>query len=179
MRRRKFNIAHLSLLLILFLLAACSGNIKATRELVGKLAPSTKFTLLDGSYLTIRELRGKTVVVTFWATTCNNSRRAVSKVNELAKSFKQRSDIVFIAASLDKNENFQTLKDRIYYDHLDSVVHAFSGNEGDDEAYASCRGENMPYFVVLAPNGIILDNGYDVDIVFKALGVNPDSIRPS
>lgn len=177
MRATPRIIRKLGFSIICLLLIACSGNIKATRELVGKLVPSTKFTLLDGSYLTTQELRGKTAVITFWATWCNNSRRAIMKVNSLAKGLKGRTDMVFVAVSLDKNEKFQTLKDRIYYDNLDAFVHAFSGNEGDDEAYLSCRGENLPYFVVIDRTGKIVDNGYDVDLVFKALGVDPDSVR--
>ncbi len=176
MQKFKFTLFYIGLVWVCIVCSACSNNLKATRELVGKLAPSTKFTLLDGSYLTTQELRGKTAVVMFWATWCNNSRRAIIRLNDFAKRFRGKDKIVFIAVSIDKNEKFQTLKDRIYYDKLDSFIHAFSGNEAYDEAYLSCRGENLPYFFVIAANGNVIDNGYDLDLVFEALGVDPDSV---
>lgn len=46
-----------------FVLAACSGS-------PGKQAPDVTFNTLDGQSFTTRDLRGKVVLVKFWATDC-------------------------------------------------------------------------------------------------------------
>lgn len=46
-----------------FVLAACSGS-------PGNKAPDVTFTTLDGERITTQDLRGKVVLVKFWATDC-------------------------------------------------------------------------------------------------------------
>lgn len=54
---------YLSVVLVALTLAACSGD-------AGNRAPDVSFTDLDGQTMTTTDLRGKVVLVKFWATDC-------------------------------------------------------------------------------------------------------------
>ncbi|MBX7139382.1 MAG: TlpA family protein disulfide reductase [Oligoflexia bacterium] len=172
MRNRALQIF---LAVILTTLGACAAKSNRT-ELIGTTAPYTKFNLLDGSFLTVEELRGKTAVITFWATWCSESRKCMNRLNAFADKFRGRSDYVFLTASIDKADKFDAVKERVIYTKLDNMKHAFSGNDVYDEAYMSFHGDNLPYFVVLDPQGVIKYAGNDDDGVYEALGVDPGSV---
>lgn len=72
-------------------------------------APESKFVLLDGSNLTTSDLRGRVVLVNFWATTC------VSCVAEMPK----------LVATHDKfrARGFETVAVAMSYDPPSYVVH--------------------------------------------------------
>lgn len=46
-------------------------------------APAIQFTLIDGSTLRLKDLRGKPVLVLFWATTCNTCIAKAPELNQL------------------------------------------------------------------------------------------------
>jgi len=46
------------------------ANRPAKRELIGQLAPDFELPALDGSSLKLSDLRGKAVLLHFWATNC-------------------------------------------------------------------------------------------------------------
>ena len=112
-----------SVVLVLFVLSL-SGCAVDGAKLVGKPAPETRFTLLEGDYVALKSYRGKTVVVMFWAQWCHSSGPAMARLQEFAEKL-GRSDVVFIAASLDEVKDISKLKDRIVYQNLDNFQHAF------------------------------------------------------
>lgn len=68
--------------------AAASGRCECHRELpswVGKAAPPFMVTTLEGEHLQLAELRGRRVVLDFWATSCGPWRRAMPHLMELAE----------------------------------------------------------------------------------------------
>ncbi len=67
-----------------------------------KKAPDVEFTLLDGKRLRLKELRGKPVLITFWATTCPACRREVPHLIELYEQFRpQGFEIVAVTMHYD------------------------------------------------------------------------------
>jgi peroxiredoxin len=139
-------------------------------KFVGQPVPSTRLTMLDGDYVGIEQFHGKTVVLVFWATWCHQSRPIMTRLNEFAQRI-NRSDIVFLAVSIDKAEKLSELRDRIKYEHLTGFKHAFSGNEESDETWVALDGDALPYIFVIDPNGVVIAAGKDDDIVYKALNI--------
>ena len=156
---------RLALVAILFVSSACSstGN---TALVVGADVPYTKFTKLDGTFLMTDELRGKTAIVYFWAAWCNFSRPALVRLNDYLKKDLKRSDVELVAVSIDKAADFQKLMDAIKYQKIDSVTHAFSGNDIYDEAYMAFDADTLPHIFIIDPNGKIAAIGHSDSMVY-------------
>lgn len=115
-------------------------------------------------------------MVVFWATWCSKSRRVLNKLNAFAGRYAGRNDVVFLAASIDKADKIQDVKDRVTYTQLNNFRHAFSGNDIYDEAYISFDGDNLPFIVVIDPAGKVVHIGTEDDPVYAAFGVDPESV---
>ncbi len=83
----------------------------ARREQMHKLDPNAdakdpmQFTLaaVDGARLQLSSLRGKVVVMDFWATWCGPCRVQHPLYEEVKAKFKDRTDVVFLSVDTDEN----------------------------------------------------------------------------
>lgn len=148
-------------------LSSCAASGPSSTDLIGKMAPYTRFTMLDGELLASENLKGKTVVLIFWASWCRRSPKVLERVNEYARKFAGRDDVVFLTASVDKAENLPAVKERIEFSRLDAMKHAFSGNEAYDEAYMAYHEHSIPTIFIIDRNGYIVARGDDVDVVLE------------
>jgi len=65
-------------------------------------APPSTFTTLEGKTLTLDELRGKVVLVNFWATSCPGCVKEMPDMVETYKQYKDRGfEIIAVAMSYD------------------------------------------------------------------------------
>jgi len=151
----------LAALLLCVVALSCSSS-KKSLEADVPLTPYTKFYRLDGSTMIYDELKGKTAAILFWAAWCNFSKRAVRHFNDEAKRFQGRSDVVFLAVSIDDDRAL--LLQRIGQDKLNSVTHVFSGNGPDDEAYLAFKVREIPAAVLVKPSGDIMQQGSRIDL---------------
>lgn len=111
---------HVLLLLALLLLAACAAaepaaqlppgapaNIAPSARLLGdadsalaepgKPAPDFQYTMADGSTVRLSDLRGKKVLINFWATWCEPCRAEMPDLEQAAAS--NRADLVVIGVN--------------------------------------------------------------------------------
>jgi thiol-disulfide isomerase/thioredoxin len=95
------------------------------------------------------------MAILFWATWCPHSRGAIADYESLAQKYGGRRGLEFYAVSLDPNENFEVLRERIQNQSLTSMVHVFSGNDTQDEAFLSLRGARLPYAVFVDDHAIV------------------------
>jgi thiol-disulfide isomerase/thioredoxin len=107
MRRCFSRILLLGLLGTLVLSAGCGGDddettsdAKATAGsgAVGERAPDVRLARLDGSPLELGDLRGKAVLVDFWATWCGPCIRALPHLMELDEQYE---DLVVVGIAMD------------------------------------------------------------------------------
>lgn len=68
-------------------------------ELLGRSAPDVAFTLPDGKPVTLKDYKGKPVVLSFWASWCGPCRKELPALSQLAA---QRTDVTFLAVNVDK-----------------------------------------------------------------------------
>jgi peroxiredoxin len=68
-----------------------------------RMAPPFAITTIDGQHLTLDDLKGKVVLLDFWATWCEPCREALPHVRDIAKKF-QEQPLVILSVSLDDNE---------------------------------------------------------------------------
>lgn len=65
------------------------------------LAPDFTLTSVDGKIITLSQLRGKVVLLDFWATWCAPCRLAIPHLKDLYKAYRERG-LEIIGLSLDK-----------------------------------------------------------------------------
>jgi peroxiredoxin len=68
-----------------------------------RMAPAFAITTMDGQRLTLDDLKGKVVLLDFWATWCMPCREALPHVRDIAKKF-QGQPLVIMSVSLDDSE---------------------------------------------------------------------------
>ncbi len=68
-----------------------------------RMAPAFAVTTIDGQHLSLDDLKGKVVLLDFWATWCEPCREALPHVRDIAKKF-QEQPLVILSVSLDENE---------------------------------------------------------------------------
>ncbi len=99
--------------------------------------------MADGSRLSVPALRGKIVLVNFWASWCGPCRMELPALDRLAAA---RPDLVIVAATVDADPNDGARAFAGRYPHLRL---AFS----DLRAVSRFGALGMPYSVVLNPKG--------------------------
>lgn len=79
------------------------GGVLAFQSLNGsETAPDVGYTLLDGSQSTTRQLRGKVVLVNFWATSCTTCVHEMPQIVATHEKFKARGyETLAVAMSYD------------------------------------------------------------------------------
>jgi peroxiredoxin len=118
----------------------------------GEPAPPLKVVTLDGTALTLADLKGKWVLLDFWATWCLPCRQQVPHLQAVHKAYGSRRDFVMISISLDDDE--QALRKFIQENSLD--WHQVFGEKGGARKAADAYGASaIPLTVILNPQGDI------------------------
>lgn len=120
---------------VVFVLAALAGlTITLWPELGSRHVADVEFSLLDGSKITLAELRGKPVLVAFWATSCKPCTEELPDMMKLYKELHPRGfELIAVAMPYDPPLNVQTFvkNQRVPYpvalDVEGKVVRAFDG----------------------------------------------------
>ena len=110
---------------VIFLLPSC-GNRSAkggasqsdstTLVKVGDPAPDFSVTLFDGSHLTLSELRGKVVLLNFWATWCPPCRQELTRVQtDIIDRFASKEFVFLPVSRGEKREAVEAFREKTGY----------------------------------------------------------------
>ncbi len=130
---------------ILPLLAAIciSFNCLAQQPAVGSLAPEIKLSDTKGASVSLSSLKGKVVVIDFWASWCGPCRRSIPDLKAIYKKYKDKGlEVYAISVDTEKKDWNQAIKE-------DSTnwIHVI-----DDNAFIAKKW-NVQYI----PNTFLLD----------------------
>jgi len=127
-------------------------------KLQRKEAPDFEVTSLDGRILKLSDLRGKVVVINFWATSCRPCKREIPELNEVVKSFEGDTTVFFMAIS---PEGKKTIRKFLQKNEFDYRI--FCRGKGAFELY---KVIGIPTHVIVDPEGKIFKRfiGFSPDI---------------
>ncbi len=142
------------------LLCACG----ASGPVQPKPAPDVKLKLLQAPEASLDgwgSLRGKLVVLDFWATWCDSCLEALPHLNELAERFKDRP-VRFISVSSDEESEVRAYLKK-------NRIAGWVGLDEDGAAFDAFRVRGLPYIVVLDAEGRVLGETYPDQLTAERL----------
>ena len=149
----------IALTLILCGLISC-GDSSSPKNKKGKLAPDCSLTSLDGKKISRDSLKGKVVILDFWATWCPPCRAAIPHLVELHKKYQQQG-LEIIGISLDRGGKDEVAefgeRNHVDYDLVMGINNAILKDFGEVSS--------IPTIIVLNQQS---------EIVFKAVGYNAE-----
>lgn len=110
-----------------------------------KQLPEVEFTLLDGKKLKLDELKGKTILLNFWATSCSPCRKEIPGLVDLYKEFSVKGvQIIGVAMAHDR----------------------------PDQVIAFKQDYNIPYALALDINSEVA-KAFDVEVIPVSILISP------
>jgi cytochrome c biogenesis protein CcmG/thiol:disulfide interchange protein DsbE len=135
---------------------------RANDLVIGRMAPPISLRTLDGRQLSTVDLRGKVVIVTFWATWCVPCRAELPLLSRYARQHAAQG-LVVLGFSLDTPDQLGSVRD---------VAQTLSfpvGLLGDPHVPGYGRIWHLPVSFVIDRAGMLRDNGWkDVDPVWTS-----------
>ena len=99
-------------------------------------------------------MKGKVIVIDFWATWCPPCRELIPEMNEWSKKFSK--DVVFIGVSDEKEETVRGFMEKTKFEyHL-----ALDAQKRMSKALGV---EGIPHVMVISPDGVVRWQGFPLD----------------
>lgn len=134
-------------------LGAMACPVFANDLVVGQMAPPITLSTLDNKQIDLRDLRGKVVILTFWATWCDPCREELPLLSRYAQEHAKQGLIV-LGFSLDTPDQL---------DQVRAVANTLSfpvGLLGDPHVPGYGRIWHLPVSFTIDRNGRLVDNGW-------------------
>lgn len=138
---------------VLLFASTFAAGARANSLVVGQPAPSITLTTLDGQHISSADLRGKVVIITFWATWCEPCREELPLLSRYAQQHAAQG-LVVLGFSLDPSD--QLGKVRAVANTLSFPV----GLLGDPHVAGYGRIWHLPVSFVIDRQGRLVDNGW-------------------
>jgi len=148
----------------LFIFPSCS-NFSSNKQLIGANAPEISLPDLNGKMLSLSSLKGKPVLLHFWASWCEPCRKENPKLVSLYSKYKNVLAIYSVSLDTDKEKWLNAIAN----DHLDWQDHV-SDLKGMNSAAAQTYHVNyIPSSFLIDKNGIIAFVNPKTEALEKAL----------
>ncbi|MBX7158217.1 MAG: TlpA family protein disulfide reductase [Verrucomicrobiae bacterium] len=147
------------LLIAAILFAVASSSIASTADMVGK--PLPPFKGLDFIKATAPDIKGKPVLVEFWATWCPPCRKSIPHLNEIYEKY-QKEGLQIVGIS---NEPKSVIKK--FMETTPMKYHVASDEKGDYSKPFDVEG--IPHAFLIDKTGKIVWEGHPMDLQESAI----------
>lgn len=160
---------------ILVFCLLCFTSLSKAQLKAGDKAPRVFITDWISNIPENKDLRGKFVIIDFWATWCAPCLESMPHMNDLVDKYKSRKDLVFIAMTDEERVKVEGLLKRVPFSSI--VV-----SDMTRTTFRDFEIKSIPTCVVIGPEGGITWIGHsskvNSQIIDKILkGENPESIN--
>ncbi|MFK2931051.1 TlpA family protein disulfide reductase [Dyella agri] len=121
---------------------------------VGQPAPDITLDTLDGQHIALHDLRGKTVILTFWATWCVPCREELPLLSRYARAH-MSDGLVVLGFSLDTPDTLAQVR------QVASGLHFAVGLLGDAHVQGYGRIWHLPVSFVVDRHGVLVYDGWN------------------
>ncbi len=149
---------YLAVFIFLFAVLSCSSESGTVAPVIGAKAPDFTLKDINGKTLTLRDLKGKVVLLEFWATWCPPCRRSIPEMEALSRKYFNR-DVVLVGVNVDGGDSFDAVKNFVNQYNMTYTVVVDNGDA------------SRKYQVSSIPAIFLLDK--DQKIVKRYLGFSP------
>ena len=119
----------------------------------GMEAPNFTVEMFDGESIRLSDLRGKVVLVNFWATWCPDCRKDVPKMKELYGKYAS-DNVIFIGISFDKND--EVWMKYIRENGMEWLQHREQKPKNESQVSIDYHVKWIPSIYVIGPDGKIM-----------------------
>ncbi len=142
----KISIRYFFVFLFLFMLISCSSKSAPVAPVIGGKAPDFTLRDINGKTVSLRDLRGKVVLLEFWATWCPPCRRSIPEMEALSRKFFNR-DVVLVGVNVDGGDSFDAVKNFVNQYNMTYTVLVDNG-----EASRKYQVSSIPAIYLLDKN---------------------------
>lgn len=152
MRKTDFRRVAVFVCAAIMLVFPASVFAQKTKISKGNAAPDFSVKMTDGAEISLSDLRGKPVLLHFWATWCPPCVRELPHIAGIAAD--RSDDIAVLAISV--GETKETVRE--YIDSKDGDFASFVSGYDDDGAVSRLYNVTaIPYTIFISPDGIITE----------------------
>ena len=120
----------------------------------GDIAPDFTVEMLDGRFLKLSDMKGKVVLLNFWATWCGPCMQEFSEIPEkIIKRFERKENFVFLPIS--RGENRETVQGKMNQLRRTGIIFPV-GLDSDKMIYESYAKMYIPRNFLINKNGEVV-----------------------
>lgn len=118
------------------------------RALIGKPAPAFTLQSLDGEDVALEDLKGKVVILDFWATWCGPCRKAMPILSEVAKEYAGKNVVLYAIDLKEPKAKVSAFLKQMGWD-----INVLLDTDGAVAGSYAVRG--IPQTVIVGPDGVV------------------------
>jgi thiol-disulfide isomerase/thioredoxin/protocatechuate 3,4-dioxygenase beta subunit len=138
----------------------------APRPRPGEFAPDFAFTSFTGENVKLSDLRGRYVLLDFWATWCGPCVSAIPAVRRLHDTYKADKRLVILGMNLDEDPD----RARQFVENAKLPwTHGSLGSRPDNAVLSKYAISSVPAYFLIGPNGKLIQSGMMIEEVSEVV----------